>query len=85
MASLKVCGMNVISEFYIAGVLALSAIAIVIWFLIMVLASYVPPPRAVTSHEHAACLALPHDSQVMENKRSTCFNELYGSGRFKQL
>lgn len=66
---------------YIAGVLTLSTIAIVIWFVIMVRASYVPPPRAVSHLEHQSCLDIPRGNQAMEDNRLACFNELYDSGR----
>lgn len=85
MASLRVCATNVRYEIYVAGGIALTTIAIVIWFVIMVQASYIPSARAVTPQQAGTCLAMPRGNQVLENMRKACSNELYGSGRFKQL
>ena len=40
------------------------------------------PTRAITAAEHDACAALPHGSQVMENKRKECFHALYRAKPF---
>ena len=84
MDSLKVYETNAkLLRFYIAGVLTISTVVIVIWFVIIVRASYVPPPRAVSPQQHDVCAAKPRGSQVLEDNRQACFNELYDSGRIK--
>ena len=65
--------------------LVLSTVLIVIGFIIVVKASHVPPPRSITPGEHAVCAVMPRGSQVLENNRLACFNELYGTGRFQSL
>ena len=67
----------------LSGILMASSIS-VIWLVLLVRGAY-DPPRAITPGEHALCATMPRGSQVLENNRLACFNDLYGTGRFESL
>lgn len=65
--------------------LFLSALALSIWFALMIKASTTDKAatRAITPAQHGICAAMPHGSQEMEDRRYECWHKLYGSGSIR--